>query len=238
MKKLYLLFLLLISIETFGQLSIGINTGFVSSKIDSKDNYLTYFQNQLDTLLYSEEFEQKSVNSINFGIVFDYKISSWFSLNTNLLFEQKGGEYFFDDIDVAYSQGDIDVESVFKFSYISLPICSRFQLEKGLFTIYLDLGINLLYGFRSVVEYNQISSIGQVKTDAYKLTYSENFKRFDLAVLTGIGFYLNNVGKGKIFINYRYSIDIVDNSSNSDVSEFYNNSGSINFGYIFPIGEK
>jgi hypothetical protein len=205
-KKLFfivtaLLLVLYPTTQSVAQISIkaGINIASIAeSAID--DNY--------------EEMENKSVVGFQGGLAFDLMPNSFFSIQPELLYIQKGGK-------VAYElDRDNRIESRYYYNYVEVPVLAKlkFMGEKNSVGFYLLGGPYAGLALNGKVK-NTVTFLGQTSTSEDKFNFDnddaeEHEERLDWGVSFGGGLQFNS-----IYLDLRYNLglnNLMDNDADND----------------------
>ena len=230
LKTVLIILLFLVSNIAYTQnLSIGIKDGLSRSdiKFEYKDfNDSHYFR----------------VNSLkggrNFGLMLNYQITNFFSIQSELYHFEKGFELnLCSDMD-----GGPEIFGNYKMNYITIPLLATFEIGKSFkFYGYAGLYMSFLNSAK-----NQITVASTVPPDYhhdYSYDPTSELYKNESGALVGLGVKIPLCSKFKLFIDTRYETGLTkavrddteygDYHVIGDFKNVYNRSVSVNWGILY-----
>lgn len=187
--------------QSYGQISIkaGINMASISESV-AEDNY--------------QELENKTVTGFQAGLAFDLMPNSFFSIQPELLYIQKGGKVVYE------LDRENRIESRYYYNYVEVPVLAKlkFMGEESRVGFYLLGGPYAGLALNGKVK-NTVTILGQTSTSEDKFNFdnndSEDFqRRLDWGVSFGGG-----VKFSAVYLDLRYNLGInnlMDNDANNE----------------------
>ncbi|MBC8111128.1 MAG: PorT family protein [Verrucomicrobia bacterium] len=165
------------------------------------------------------------------GGALEYKISELFSLQTELLYIQKGekDEYMFTSNDVIVG-GIYDVERKRIYNYLEIPLLAKATFGKGNFKLFIFGGPSFSYLVNAKEKNLFIRKDG---TGTYssegKKSYNLDFtNRFEVGLQSGVGVLIDGVGSGTIVADARHGLSKFNTNTKNSVFAF-------TLGYRIPL---
>ncbi len=239
MKRLsILIIMLLVYVNVFSQrVTLGPRFGVNMATI-------THFSS-----LNNESYVQNGqLIRIQTGIVSEFEITDRFSLQTELLYSQKGHKLMFKGDSLDFS---IDGYESLKLNYFEVPLLLKYYIGSGGVNFHFNAGPywSSLLGAKGKLKYDKVidgelESINE-KYDVNNI-YGWNddkvtFTTEDIGLMFGLGFKYDS-GIGNILIDFRYSMSYRDlnnwidvNAMPVDYREFENRVFTISFAYLFNL---
>jgi len=183
--------------------------------------------------------ELKRITQMNFGIIMQYSFNRHLSINSELLFNQKGSKW--QDIDFNELWFDLHL------NYLDIVILPRFSLGGSKIRGFGCLGPSIGYLLYGKMNYIKVTSVnGQLvssENEKMRLFLNdensdpevENFlNRFDIEVLMGAGIeYL--LTSGKISLEFRWGRGLNNTMTRDSDYTGYNDIISFSISYLLPI---
>jgi len=228
---LIVLLLMVISNIAYAQnLTIGIKDGISHSdiKFEYKDfNDSRYFR----------------VNSLkggrNFGLVLNYQITNFFSIQSELYHSEKGFEF---DL-CSNMDGGPGVFGDYKMNYITIPLLANFEIGKS-FKFYGYGGLYMSF-LNSAKNQTTLTSTASSDFPHYDYSYdpTSEFYSSEKGALFGLGVRIPLCNKVKLFVDTRYETGLTNASRDDieykyyhvicDFEDVYNRSVSFNWGILY-----
>jgi len=224
MKKNYFLLLTTVIFSTvmsFGQISIGPKVGL---------NFATITAD-------SDASEGKgSATGLNAGAVINIGINDMFSIQPEILFNQKGVKYGFDILGVS-------AKTVIKESYLDIPVLAKVAFGGESVKGFVNAGPYLGYAL-SRSGYSEVDG-EKTDMDSEDLEYDDDdsdgskSNRLDLGLAFGAGVQFA-AGPGNLFVEARYWLDFTDAVKYDETPDDYtatkNRVFAVSVGYLFTLG--
>jgi hypothetical protein len=213
MKKLLIIALVLSSVTSYAQISIGLRSGLQFSKIAfSGDDVI---QEEIDLI--------KNISGTNFAIPIEFKVSDKFSVQPELSLSQRGYRVKIDFLGLPLSVRT-------RFNYFEMPILGKLSLGSG------NTKFNLLAGPSIGYALSGNTWDGEKTVDFdFK---GQGFKRFDFGLQFGGGLSFK-VGPGNLFVDTRYLLGLANLNDSKDLSVKGTTRGlGFNLGYLYQLGGK
>ena len=215
----------LLSLPAFAQPSIGIRGG------------INYGEVSEPAVIGGILPDFKSILGINLGVVGEIPISSNFSFQPELAFNQKGfklQEGF--NVDIFKIPVPLGAKVVTKVNYIDMPLLAKYKFGNEKMNAYLTAGPVFSYAsggkLQTKAQFLFDIPITSTKLDLDALGYS----RFEVSASVGAGLSFNT-GSGSLFIDARYIHGLTDVYDVPVVDLKLKNRGfGINVGYMIPLG--
>ncbi|MFP9113588.1 porin family protein [Flavobacterium sp. RHBU_3] len=148
--------------------------------------------------------ENNFTPGVNAGFVAEFKLTNWFSLQPELLYNRQGNKTIINE----YYGTEVSHEKYFdKLDYISLPVLAKFYIYKGL-SIEAGPQIAYLTGAKRKVEYSGYYGDGSLETPV-----NSEFEKADIGFVSGIAY---DLPMG-LFFQARYISGILDISATPDI---------------------
>jgi hypothetical protein len=134
MKKLFLtVFSLIAFIASAQDFSFGIKAGANFAAIGKSDEPLFDPADAFDVpelnFVSSSGGDNGGLTAIYFGVYAEIPVSEAFSIQPELLYSRQGGTQ---DGSLVFQEGNVNYESTFNLSYLTVPIMAKFYVAKGL----------------------------------------------------------------------------------------------------------
>ncbi len=166
------------------------------------------------------------------GLATNYAFSKNVSLQTELLFIQKGQRW---------KSTDVESRTRFYFNCLELPILLQGAFQAGSAQMYFNAG-----GYLSVAlngkQVTHTTTSGQPETTKDNLIFggAGNYNRFDAGIPFGLGWIIG-AGKGNLLVDLRFEIGFVNLKNGGGNSQGQNNHwrcGTVSVAYMFPTGSQ
>lgn len=222
MKKLFLtVFSLIAFIASAQDFSFGIKAGANFAAIGKSDEPLFDPADAFDipelNFVSSSGGDNGGLTAIYFGVYAEIPVSEAFSIQPELLYSRQGGTQ---DGSLVFQEGNVNYESTFNLSYLTVPVMAKFYVAKGLS---LEAGPQIGFLLKSEVdiEVNNALLASSTTEDAKDFTKSTDF-----AFNIGAGYQLNS----GLNFNLRYNIGLTDTYEDIDAK---NSVFQVGVGYTF-----
>ena len=222
MKKLFLtVFSLTAFIASAQDFSFGIKAGANFAAIGNSDEPLfdpadTFDLSELN-FVSSSGGDNGGLTAIYFGVYAEIPVSETFSIQPELLYSKQGGTQ---DGSLVFQEANVNYESTFNLSYLTVPIMAKFYVAKGLS---LEAGPQIGFLLKSEVDI-------EVNNALFASSTTEDVKDFtksnDFAFNIGAGYQLNS----GLNFNLRYNIGLTDAYEDIDAK---NSVFQVGVGYTF-----
>ncbi|MFN2431050.1 MAG: porin family protein [Cryomorphaceae bacterium] len=181
-----------------------------------------------------------------------YEPSSWFGLQAEIQYIQKGAKASFGCENCQVQNGtdangqpqvvtatELDQELLYKTNYIEVPILARIRLGGDNFAFNGFLGPTFGMALSGTSRFSQDLEVQnqqpQNSVNTEKLDFDKDYNRFDIGGLVGAGFQVA-AGPGSITFDLRYVLGISNLVKEDDPDErVKNRSFQIGVGYIVPL---
>ena len=222
MKKLFLtVFSLTAFIASAQDFSFGIKAGANFAAIGNSDEPLfdpadTFDLSELN-FVSSSGGDNGGLTAIYFGVYAEIPVSETFSIQPELLYSKQGGTQ---DGSLVFQEANVNYESTFNLSYLTVPIMAKFYVAKGLS---LEAGPQIGFLLKSEfdIEVNNALFASSTTEDVKDFTKSNDF-----AFNIGAGYQLNS----GLNFNLRYNIGLTDAYEDIDAK---NSVFQVGVGYTF-----
>jgi hypothetical protein len=222
MKKLFLtVFSLIAFIASAQDFSFGIKAGANFAAIGKSDEPLFDPADAFDVpelnFVSSSGGDNGGLTAIYFGVYAEIPVSEVFSIQPELLYSRQGGTQ---DGSLVFQEGNVNYESTFNLSYLTVPVMAKFYVAKGLS---LEAGPQIGFLLKSEVdiEVNNALLASSTTEDVKDFTKSTDF-----AFNIGAGYQLNS----GLNFNLRYNIGLTDAYEDIDAK---NSVFQVGVGYTF-----
>ena len=222
MKKLFLtVFSLIAFIASAQDFSFGIKAGANFAAIGNSDEPLFDPADAFDlselNFVSSSGGDNGGLTAIYFGVYAEIPVSETFSIQPELLYSKQGGTQ---DGSLVFQEANVNYESTFNLSYLTVPIMAKFYVAKGLS---LEAGPQIGFLLKSEVdiEVNNALLASSTTEDVKDFTKSTDF-----AFNIGAGYQLNS----GLNFNLRYNIGLTDAYEDIDAK---NSVFQVGVGYTF-----
>ena len=222
MKKLFLtVFSLTAFIASAQDFSFGIKAGANFAAIGNSDEPLFDPADAFDlselNFVSSSGGDNGGLTAIYFGVYAEIPVSETFSIQPELLYSKQGGTQ---DGSLVFQEANVNYESTFNLSYLTVPIMAKFYVAKGLS---LEAGPQIGFLLKSEfdIEVNNALFASSTTEDVKDFTKSNDF-----AFNIGAGYQLNS----GLNFNLRYNIGLTDAYEDIDAK---NNVFQVGVGYTF-----
>ena len=222
MKKLFLtVFSLIAFIADAQDFSFGIKAGANFAAIGKSDEPLFDPADAFDipelNFVSSSGGDNGGLTAIYFGVYAEIPVSKAFSIQPELLYSRQGGTQ---DGSLVFQEGNVNYESTFNLSYLTVPVMAKFYVAKGLS---LEAGPQIGFLLKSEVDI-------EVNNALFASSTTEDVKDFtkstDFAFNIGAGYQLNS----GLNFNLRYNIGLTDAYEDIDAK---NSVFQVGVGYTF-----
>jgi hypothetical protein len=222
MKKLFLtVFSLIAFIASAQDFSFGIKAGANFAAIGKSDEPLFDPADAFDVpelnFVSSSGGDNGGLTAIYFGVYAEIPVSEVFSIQPELLYSRQGGTQ---DGSLVFQEGNVNYESTFNLSYLTVPVMAKFYVAKGLS---LEAGPQIGFLLKSEVDI-------EVNNALFASSTTEDVKDFtksnDFAFNIGAGYQLNS----GLNFNLRYNIGLTDAYEDIDAK---NSVFQVGVGYTF-----
>ena len=222
MKKLFLtVFSLTAFIASAQDFSFGIKAGANFAAIGNSDEPLFDPADAFDlselNFVSSSGGDNGGLTAIYFGVYAEIPVSETFSIQPELLYSKQGGTQ---DGSLVFQEANVNYESTFNLSYLTVPIMAKFYVAKGLS---LEAGPQIGFLLKSEVDI-------EVNNALFASSTTEDVKDFtksnDFAFNIGAGYQLNS----GLNFNLRYNIGLTDAYEDIDAK---NSVFQVGVGYTF-----
>ena len=226
MKKLFLtVFSLTAFIASAQDFSFGIKAGANFAAIGKSDEPLFDPADAFDlselNFVSSSGGDNGGLTAIYFGVYAEIPVSETFSIQPELLYSKQGGTQ---DGSLVFQEANVNYESKFNLSYLTVPIMAKFYVAKGLS---LEAGPQIGFLLKSEVDI-------EVNANALFVSQSESTtedvkdftKSNDFAFNIGASYQLNS----SLNFNLRYNIGLTDAYEDIDAK---NSVFQVGVGYTF-----
>lgn len=222
MKKLFLtVFSLIAFIASAQDFSFGIKAGANFAAIGKSDEPLFDPADAFDipelNFVSSSGGDNGGLTAIYFGVYAEIPVSKAFSIQPELLYSRQGGTQ---DGSLVFQEGNVNYESTFNLSYLTVPVMAKFYVSKGLS---LEAGPQIGFLLKSEVDI-------EVNNALFASSTTEDVKDFtkstDFAFNIGAGYQLNS----GLNFNLRYNIGLTDAYEDIDAK---NSVFQVGVGYTF-----
>jgi hypothetical protein len=172
------------------------------------------------------ELDMKSspVYGFHGGASFDYLFTDRFSLESGLVYMQKGGTH---DITFNFFGLTSKVTQDFNFHYVDIPLQAKYRFGNGDVRFFLGLGPYIGIGLWGKVK-STSEFMGNSESETKNLSFGTDFELLELGLCGGAGVEYNSFLLG---LNYSYGLNNLDRSA-SDNDIFKNRVFSVSLGYI------
>ncbi len=234
MKKISFFFIILLLIlcnSLFAQnFSIGIKDGMNWSTINGN----------------TENIEISKLQGENFGLILNYKISGYLSLQTEINIEEKGVKF-----NSVWCGGGY--YGKYELKYFTIPLLANFEFGKSVkYYGYLGFYLSLLASADNQTIVTSTAS-PEFKRYDYSHDAKDEFKKNEMGAIVGVGIKIPLCDRVKFFIETRYNIGLCNSA---DITEYnggsyersiftpdnfqnvYNRSISINLGIIYNFKKR
>lgn len=226
MKKLFLVLLVLLFANSIKSqtVSIGIKSGANISSFHGK-YYFCSPVNKNDMYGYSDGWD--IVLGKNFGILFDFGLTKKLSLQTEVLYEDKGFKYF-DNSNMCDDEGH---NGTIKYKYITMPLILKYKLgKKKRFNINTGIYLGkLLYarekGRQEIIPYF---------SEEWDIDIKSQTHDFDFGLSLGLGYETPVYKKIDFLIEPRVNYGLTENSKTEN-NQYKNFSVSLGVGVKYNI---
>jgi len=226
MKKLFLVLLVLLFANSIKSqaVSIGIKSGANISSFHGK-YYFCSPVNKNDMYGYSDGWD--IVLGKNFGILFDFGLTKKLSLQTEVLYEDKGFKYF----DNSNMYDDEGHSGTIKYKYITMPLILKYKLgKKKRFNINTGIYLGkLLYarekGRQEIIPYF---------SEEWDIDIKSQTHDFDFGLSLGLGYETPVYKKIDFLIEPRVNYGLTENSKTEN-NQYKNFSVSLGVGVKYNI---
>jgi hypothetical protein len=218
---LILLFYQKCSFAQFDQLKFGIRGGL--NLADSN-----YDVNELNNEI-GGTFNQKLLPRFSVGVLTEYNFSNNFSVQLNVLYNQKG-EKFIGTI-VEDFVGIIDVEVINTYNYISVPAFFKMEFFNSDARPYLIAGPELSYLLSAHQKFNLDIMVIDFDTTLVDTTIKDDVQTYEWALNFGIGLEFP-ISSYRGFIEGRYGLGLTPFNREGEENN-KNNIIYLNIGLIF-----
>jgi hypothetical protein len=222
MKKLFLtVFSLIAFIASAQDFSFGIKAGANFAAIGNSDEPLFDPADAFDlselNFVSSSGGDNGGLTAIYFGVYAEIPVSEKFSIQPELLYSKQGGTQ---DGSLVFQEANVNYESTFNLSYLTVPIMAKFYVAKGLS---LEAGPQIGFLLKSEfdIEVNNALFASSTTEDVKDFTKSNDF-----AFNIGAGYQLNS----GLNFNLRYNIGLTDAYEDIDAK---NSVFQVGVGYTF-----
>lgn len=165
-----------------------------------------------------------SLLGFNGGATFGYLFTDHFSLESGLVYMQKGGTH---DITFNFFGLTSKVTQDFNFHYVDIPLQAKYRFGNGDVRFFLGLGPYIGIGLWGKVK-STSEFMGNSESETKNLSFGTDFELLELGLCGGGGIEYNNFLLG---LNYSYGLNDLDRSA-SDNDIFKNRVFSVSLGYI------
>ena len=208
MKKTLLLLFLCVGQTLYAQISIGPKLGLNSFKVDPEASSVNYF------------FKSKYGGTVGFFV--KYKISTRFSVQSELLYSQQGYKEEFSYVpDPQSVAGKCTIK--FTTHNLNIPVLMKFYPWEG---FNLEVGPQVGFNFANNRDISFSLSDNPGDSDWGKAT----FKTVDLALIFGVGYEFNN----RITTSLRYNLGLTS-MTDELFGKAYNRGFQLSVGYLFDL---
>jgi hypothetical protein len=177
---------------------------------------------------------------LQIGAVGNYTFNEYLALQVELLVQQKGESYKFQEQYLNDTYSNKKSQTV---TYITIPILARGNYSFGKFTISAVLGPYIGIGIAAKYKYDvygesgtEKQKFGKTKNDSSEL----KLHRFDIGLSFGI-IPSYELGPGSIFLDLRYDLGFIDaynpNTKPEDYLTACNRNFGISVGYLVKLGK-
>jgi len=223
---LFVLLFVLFTYASQAQMSVGLRGGVNFSNLSMED-------------VSSSSFKPKT--RLNFGLLFNYSLSSSTSIQIETGFSQRGAKIS-DDASVMTNNQNFRYvakgESLL--NYIEVPILFQYKPKLGKLEGILSLGpeLRLLTSPLKVKLKSKLfinDELVEERTEETSLSGDNNFKEFDFGMVGGAGI-AYPVRTLKIFAEGRYHFGL-NNLRKDDDLKIHNRGASVHVGILVPVGK-
>jgi len=206
MKKISFFFIILLLIlcnSLFAQnFSIGIKDGINWSTIKGRYDFKNFENTQI-----------KKVNGHNFGLIINYQINNFLSLQTEFNYEEKGFKFKNVLIGCGYSGN-------YELKYLTIPLIANFELGKSVkYFSYTGFYFSILISADNQTVVSSIITHVQphllVKYD-HSHDAKDQFNKNEIGAVIGIGIKIPLCDKVKFMINGRYNFGLSKSAKNTE----------------------
>lgn len=222
-----LFFVLVFSVNTFSQVSMGLRGGVNFANLDLRGE---------------DVFSFKPKAGVNFAILFNIPLSPVLSLQIEPGFSQRGGRIDEkDEGNINNIQVKQEITGKLLTKYIEMPILFQYKPKIGNLEAIFSLGpeVRIMTGGMKLKEHGKIYVNGELTQDNSNetaLNGDDAFRRFDYGLVGGAGLAFP-VGTVKLFTEGRYHFGLGNLNSPNDGPKAYNRGASVHVGVLVPIGK-
>jgi hypothetical protein len=210
MKKLFVLVaaLLTVSVATHAQtVSIMPKAGVSVSRLNFKND------------AYRDE---QSRAGLTFGAAVPIRTGSWFTVQPELLYVQRGGNFRLAE------SGSLGSKTETRLNYLELPVLARANMGPVFLLAGPSLGMSL----------NGKTETAGTKRDVNFGNRTDEYRRADLGLQVGGGLALN-AGPGQLTVDARYGFGLTDiDNVSGNSNRTRNGVWAFTLGYAIPLGSK
>ena len=168
---------------------------------------------------------------LQFGGLFEYDVNDLLSIQTELLYIQKG-------VSAEISLLGSDLESEIVFNYIDVPLLAKLKFgNREELNFFVTAGPNFGYAASGETEESTVF-MGETIVESMDIDFEEEegFSRFEIGVSIGAGVDFP-LGPGNIFGEARYLIGLTNlNDVELDDESLRNSGFGISVGYLYFLG--
>jgi len=239
MKKRYLVIVLIFLSSDFlyaQDFSIGLKDGISSTGITGRFDFRNFDQTQI-----------KNRIDHSFGLLLNYRTTSYFTLQMEINYENKGFEF---PDNILFGGG---YDGYYHINYITIPLITNFEIGKRVkYYGYTGIYIGFLVKAENYTLFISTSSPDLIK---YDLSYdpTEVFNKKEFGGLVGVGIKIPLCEKVEFIIDSRYNFGLTKAAKNTNFDydsnqwtkdtpdnfqNVYNRSFSISLGILYKLNKK
>ena len=217
--------------------SLGLKDGISWSGISGRYDFANFDQTQV----------KKRIGT-NFGINLNYKVNSYFSLQFEINYEEKGFNFNSDPMLLG-----LTYTGKYRLRYLTIPVISCFEIGKNVkYYGYTGIYVGFLVNAEN---YTSLLSTSSSELVIYDLSYdpTEVFNKQVFGGLVGLGIKIPLCDKVGFIIDSRYNFGLTKAAKNTDYDydpnhwtkdtpdnfqNVYNRSFSVNLGILYKLNNK
>lgn len=226
-KSIFLALFLFSAFQSFAQLSIGARAGVRFAKMDGLEEVNS---NEDDM-----DLENNTLLGVETGAIIAYQFSPLFSLQGEITYVQKGGEFSFEESLFGQNFKSVIALNV---NYLEFAPLAKFSFGDGIVGAFVQAGPSIGYGLNGAFETSAtFNGLTEAETDDLDFEEDE-FSRTDFGAIFGAGITFN-LGTVNLFVDGRYNLGFTNNYSSNDEAEIdiTNRGVSATVGVLIPLGQ-
>ncbi|MFN6947086.1 MAG: porin family protein [Cytophagaceae bacterium] len=202
------------------------------------------YRNLITSDEYRVRYFDHRVLGPHFGITANYELTYFLSVQPEINFSSQGGgvrtSYHDDNLD-AFDNTLMESHFFFRANYLQAPLLVKAMTGEENLGFFVNTGPYFGYwlsGRSRTLETDWVT--GEQRWHTEKIEFEDNFRRLDIGWIVGIGF-LRPIGKGDLFVEFRYNYGFSDLLKMDNVPREYqgisNRFATFSIGYFYPIGK-